>query len=103
MKNAFDNKVNELFKDRTDPCNLDLHKLTEICCATERVGNVRNVLDRISIGMDDPTQVKSTRRMTKILNKLTVNSELAIMAGQFIERCCRDLDLDAIQQTTPIV
>jgi trehalose-6-phosphatase len=55
------------------------------------------------MGMDDPSQVKSTRRMTKILNKLTANPELSIMGGQFIERCSRDLDLDAIQQTTPIV
>ena len=53
--------------------------------------------------MNDPTQIKSTRRITKILNKITANPDSLMANTFFIERCARDLDLDAIQQTTPVI
>lgn len=103
LKLAFDFRVNELFRDQDAECTLDLHKLSEICCASERLSNQKMLLQRITTAMNDPTQIKSTRRITKILSKVTQNPDSLMANTFFIERCARDLDLDAIQQTTPVI
>ena len=64
---------------------------------------MRTILARLSKAMDDANQVCSTRRISKILNKLTTDEETIATQGGFIEKCARFIDLDGIQQTTPIV